>query len=328
MKFVTYQGPTGAAVGALDGADRVWDLRAVWTYWAVTAQHDAWASQKALFQVPPDMVSFAEIWHGRGRALASMVAMVKEDERSQHTHGSPLSYRLRDVRLLAPVLRPSKILCIGSSYKEHILKYYARKGVPADQVEFNKNPKLSFFKAPSAIIGPGAQLRYPKGSKEWDCESELGIIIGRYCSQVTPKEALDYVFGYTIANDACIRDITPLQGGYDSPRGKATDTLAPIGPAIVTPDELSHSPNEFKVKLWIDQTLRQNSSTADLIWPIEDIVSEVSQYVTLWPGDVVFTGGPPGTGLEDGRYLREGEVVRIEIDELGILENPVGPPRG
>ena len=136
------------------------------------------------------------------------------------------------------------------------------------------------------------------------------------------------MFGYTIANDACIRDITPLQGGYDSPRGKSTDTLAPIGPAIVTPDELSHSPNDFKVKLWIDQTLRQNSSTADLIWPIEDIISEVSQYVTLWPGDLVFTGGPPGTGLEDGRYLREGEVVRIEIDELGILENPVGPPRG
>jgi len=331
MRLASYAGPHGVSVGVLaaDGTPRVWDLREVMLQVRLGRGQDPWAREQ-VGAATVDMIALIDEWHGRVTMLRSMLQQVERDEGSSAT--SPLSGRrlwheLGHVRLLAPVLRPSKIVCLGASYREHIVNIMTQRGVPLDKIEIPERPRISFMKPPSAIIGPGDPVRYPRDSAAWDCEGEIGIIIGAHCRHVPVAAALEYVFGYTIAADVCFRDLPGILGGLNAPAAKGSDTFAPMGPVLVTPDELPGGPNRMHVTLRVDGDLRQDSNTADLLWPIEAMVSEASRYMSLWPGDVLMTGSPAGTGLETGRYLREGQVVRIEAEGIGMLENPVGPPR-
>ncbi len=323
MRFMTFMTREGVRVGVQNGAaGYIWDVRAALAWHRTIFGGETWTADRATAQVPSDMAAFAESWHERTGALADALAEVGERIGAEEASSLGLAHDVKRVKVLAPVLRPSKIVCIGNSYREHIVRVAEAEGVAP---EFPPTVKISFLKAASAIIGPGDLIRFPAGSSKWDCEAELGIVIGKRCRRVAEEQVPGVVFGYTVLNDVSTRDIPPVLGGWHAPPAKSADTFAPLGPAVVTADELATGPNRLAVKLWVNEERRQDSTTADLIWPVEEIVSRTSQYLSLWPGDIIATGSPPGTALETGKYLKEGDVIRAEVEGVGILENPVGP---
>ncbi len=240
----------------------------------------------------------------------------------------------RDIRLLAP-LRPRAILCSGQNYKDH------RDEKPPVNFE---NPEF-FLKLPDLVIDPGAPIVLdPRVTRKLDHETELAVVIGRTGRHIPRKEALDYVFGYTIMNDVTARDQqvrASVRGGFDyylGP-GKNFDTAAPLGPAIVTADEIP-DPQTLRLRSFVNGEPRQKSNTSLMIWGVRELVAYFSKFVTLRPGFVISTGTPGRTGwgwdgdlggkragdLKDRParpYLAHGDVVRCEIEKIGTLENPV-----
>jgi 2-keto-4-pentenoate hydratase/2-oxohepta-3-ene-1,7-dioic acid hydratase in catechol pathway len=183
--------------------------------------------------------------------------------------------------------------------------------------------KMSFLKPPSALIGHGEDLVFPPDCEQWDYENELSIVIGRTASAITLEQADEYIFGYTILNDACIRDIPIWTGGLDGPRGKAVDTLAPLGPCIVPAEYLGRDPNDLRVRTLVDGEVRQDDRTSGLLWTVQRIVAFVSRYITLMPGDVVSTGSTTGNAYITGKWLKSGQVIQCEIEGIGTLENTI-----
>jgi 2-keto-4-pentenoate hydratase/2-oxohepta-3-ene-1,7-dioic acid hydratase in catechol pathway len=212
-----------------------------------------------------------------------------------------------DVRLGPPLIRPSKIVCVGLNYAQHA----AESGMDVPE-----EPVL-FFKATSAIVGPNDPIIIPKGSEKTDWEVELAIVIGKKASYVSEKDALNHVAGYVLHNDVSERAFQ-LERSGQWVKGKSCDTFAPIGPFIATPDEIG-DPNNLNLWLTLNGEEMQNSSTSDFIFNIQHVVSYISQYMTLLPGDIISTGTPfgVGLGLTPPRYLKDGDVVELGIEGLG-----------
>jgi 2-keto-4-pentenoate hydratase/2-oxohepta-3-ene-1,7-dioic acid hydratase in catechol pathway len=219
---------------------------------------------------------------------------------------------LADVQLEAPLHRPPKILAVGLNYRDHI----EETGRPMPEVP------MIFNKQSTAVIGPGAAIWRPKDSIELDYEGELGVVIGKRCRRVPRDKAATVIAGYTIVNDVSVRDWQARSA--TTTMGKSWDTHCPIGPYIVTTDEVS-DPHRLDLKTWVNGELRQNSNTKHLIFNCFDIVEHLSTAFTLEPGDVIATGTPSGVilGMDPKIWLKPGDVVRIAIDQLGVLENPV-----
>ena len=213
-----------------------------------------------------------------------------------------------DVRLGPPLLRPSKIVCVGLNYSKHAKE--SGMDVPEEPV--------LFFKASSAIIGPYDSIIIPKGSEKSDWEVELAIVIGNKASYVSEKDALSHVAGYVLHNDVSERSFQ-LERSGQWVKGKSCDTFAPIGPFIATPDEIG-DPNNLNLWLKLNGEQMQNSNTSDFIFNIQQVVSYISQFMTLLPGDVISTGTPfgVGLGLNPPRYLKNGDVIELGIDGLGV----------
>ncbi len=213
-----------------------------------------------------------------------------------------------DVRLGAPLARPSKIVCVGLNYAKH-----AEESGMAPPEE----PVL-FFKASSAITGPFDPIRIPKGSTKTDWEVELALVIGKKASYVSEKEALNHVAGYVLHNDVSERAFQ-LERSGQWVKGKSCDTFAPLGPFIATTDEIK-DPNSLDLWLKLNGELMQNSNTSDFIFNVQEVVSHISQFMTLLPGDIISTGTPfgVGLGLTPPRYLKEGDEVELGIEGLGI----------
>ena len=216
-------------------------------------------------------------------------------------------------RLGPPIKSPSKIVCVGLNYAEH-----ARES----GMEIPTEPVL-FFKATSAICGPNDNLVIPKNGTKADWEVELAVIIGKKAKYIDESEALNYVAGYTLHNDYSERAFQLEQGGQWV-KGKSADTFAPMGPFIATKDEI---PDPHQLQLWLKvngETL-QNSNTNDFIFSIPNLVSYISGFMTLLPGDVISTGTPPGVGLgfDPPRYLKPGDVVELGITGLGSSRQEV-----
>ena len=211
-------------------------------------------------------------------------------------------------RLGAPLARPSKIVCVGLNYAKH-----AEESGMAPPEE----PVL-FFKASSAITGPFDPIRIPKGSKKTDWEVELALVIGKKASYVSEKEALNHVAGYVLHNDVSERAFQ-LERSGQWVKGKSCDTFAPLGPFIATRDEIK-DPNSLDLWLKLNGKLMQNSNTSDFIFNVQEVVSHISQFMTLLPGDIISTGTPfgVGLGLTPPRYLKEGDEVELGIEGLGI----------
>ncbi len=213
-----------------------------------------------------------------------------------------------DTRLGCPVTRPSKIICIGLNYIDHAKETNA--AIPAEPI--------IFFKSTSAIVGPCDDLIIPKNSKKTDWEVELAVVIGKKCSYVEEKDALQYVAGYCLHNDYSERAFQ-LERGGQWVKGKSCDSFAPIGPFLATTDEIKDVDN---LRLWlkVNGRLMQDGNTANLIFKIPFLVHYVSQFMTLLPGDIISTGTPAGVGLgmkPQPVYLQPGDAVELGIDGLG-----------
>ncbi|MCM4153791.1 FAA hydrolase family protein [Arenibacter sp. N53] len=211
------------------------------------------------------------------------------------------------VRLGAPLVRPSKIVCVGLNYAKHA----AESGMAVP-----KEPVL-FFKATSAIVGPNDDVVIPKGSKKTDWEVELAVVIGKKASYVSEENALDHVAGYVLHNDYSERAFQIEREGQWV-KGKSCDTFAPVGPFIATKDEIK-DPNNLNLWLKLNGEKVQDSSTSDFIFNIQEVVSYISQFMSLLPGDIISTGTPFGVGLgfNPPKYLKAGDVVELGIEGLG-----------
>ena len=219
---------------------------------------------------------------------------------------------LGEVSLLAPVPSPSKIVCVGLNYRKHAAE--SGLAIPASP--------LIFAKFPSSVIGPGAPIVIPGDSGEVDWEVELAIVMGRPARQLGEADALDFVAGYTVSNDVSARDLQVADGQFV--RAKSYDTFCPVGPWVVTVDELGEA-DDLGIGLSVNGEALQDSSTSDLVFGVREIVSFCSRVATLNPGDLILTGTPEGTGfgLDPQRYLAPGDEVVAWIEGIGELANPV-----
>jgi len=302
-------------------AEEIWDLRRVIALWLFTMERTSQANTLARAMVPTDMGLFIRLHHGGLDTFREALAWARENRgecAAMLGPSRPLAQPLAGARLLPPIVQPSKVLCVGNSYQQYLID----QKLPPD--EWPKDVKLSFLKSPTALIGHGEPIRFPPDSTEWDYENELTIVVGRTCRDVAERDADRYIFGYTILNDACVRDVPKWSGRYDSPRGKACDTFAPCGPWVVPREDLSVDPNDLALRTWVDAELRQDVRTSGLLWPVQRIVAFVSRYITLAPGDVISTGSGSGNALTGpGDWMKPGQVVRCEAEGIGVLANPV-----
>ena len=298
MRLVTYRTDRGAARVGIVSGDSV-----------VDAGFDG------------DMVAF--IAGGDGSLAAAARRLVD---------GSP-TYALGDVKLLAPLVPPIILNC-GQNYWDH-----RNEKPPVNQ----KDPEF-FLKAPLAVIGPDEPVILdPVVTKKLDYEVELAVVIGRPGRHIPVEQALEHVFGYTVANDITARDrqaVPRPEGGFEYALGpgKNFDTSAPLGPWIVTRDEVP-DPQRLGLRTWVNDELRQSNSTEQMIWKVAEIVAYFSHFYTLPPGLVIETGTPGGTAwasdpelggkpydrddVRRGGYLQPGDVVRVEVDGIGTLSNPI-----
>ena len=210
-------------------------------------------------------------------------------------------------RIGSPIKRPSKIICVGLNYSLHAKE----SGMPVPEVP------ILFMKATSSLCGPFDPILIPRNSTKTDWEVELAVVIGKKATYVSKEDAMDYVAGYVLHNDVSERDFQLHHGGQWV-KGKSADHFAPLGPFIATKDEI---PDPHNLRLWlkVNGVMMQDSNTSDLVFDIPTLVSYISQYMTLLPGDVISTGTPSGVGLglKPPRYLNPGDVVELGIDGLG-----------
>ncbi len=211
------------------------------------------------------------------------------------------------LRIGAPVARPSAVLCIGMNYAAHA----AESGAAPPEVP------IVFSKTPNTVVGPQDPVTIPPGSKKTDWEVELGIVIGRRTAYLSsPEQALGHVAGFVLCNDLSERAFQLEQSGGQWGKGKSAPGFCPTGPWLVTPDEVD--PHALRLRSWVNGEARQDSSTADMVFDVEHLVWDLSQYLTLEPGDLILTGTPEGVALS-GRfdYLAPGDIVELEIEGLG-----------
>ena len=222
------------------------------------------------------------------------------------------SYALADVTLCAPVLRPPKILAVGLNYKDHIEE---------TGLETPKFP-MFFNKQSTAAHGPYTPFHLPRVSDKLDYEGELGFVIGRRCRHVPRARAHEVIAGFVVCNDVSVRDWQMRAQTFTL--GKSFDTHAPFGPCIVTSDEVG-DPHDLDLKTWVNGELRQNSNTRHLVFDCYEQIETLTAAFTLEPGDLILTGTPSGVGIgfDPRRFLKVGDVVRIEIAKLGHIENAV-----
>lgn len=238
----------------------------------------------------------------------------------------PISVLIEDVQLLVPVPAPSKLLLLAGNYSKHI----EEGGGKAE--ERQKTFPYVFMKPPlTTLTHPGQPVKIPEVSPDHvDWELELGIVIGKPCKGVSEAEALDYVAGYTVINDISDRKFRPnpertkreKDSFFDWLHGKWHDTFCPMGPCITSADEIP-DPQTLKMKLSVNGNVEQDASTAEMIFPVAAIIEFISSYVSLEPGDVISTGTPSGVGASKKKFLKHGDELRAEIEQIGVLQNPV-----
>jgi 2-keto-4-pentenoate hydratase/2-oxohepta-3-ene-1,7-dioic acid hydratase in catechol pathway len=270
------------------------------------------------------IVNLSKFGRDKGYALANSVEDLITNERetsmilkslhdSDQTRLKEASVPLSGSVIKAPLISPPKIICLGLNYRDHVAEQKAT--FPSDPI--------IFMKPRTAIIGPNENIVKPNFVEQLDYEAELAIIIGQRAKNIPVSEAYSCIFGYTILNDVSARDIQFKDIQWT--RGKGFDTFAPIGPSIVTKDQLQKVSN-LSIRTWVDGQIRQNSTTANMIFNVQEIVHHLSRVMTLEPCDIIATGTPGGVGFAmkpEPKFLVAGSIVRIEIEGIGVLENTV-----
>ena len=258
------------------------------------------------YQSPAGTIGFAQ-QHADGTATKLRGALGEKLEPT----GEPAEI----AKLLAP-LEPRALVCIGLNFRQHA----AETNAPLPKVP------VVFFKNPAAVQNPGDAIELPRwlASGQVDYECELAVVIGRRCKNVTRADALDYVLGYTCGNDVSARDWQKEGGGSQWCRGKSFDTFCPLGPVLVTPEEIPN-PNALRISTKVNGETLQDCSTADMIFDVPALIEFLSGSTTLLPGTVILTGTPHGVGMArtPPRWLQPGDTVAVEIEKIGVLTNPV-----
>ena len=297
MKLVRFSVNGGSPrLGVLQG-DRIADLQAS-VAGSLARNGVVRAQEIAAALVPQSTRAFLE----GGAASAGAIGAVRDW----------VTVPAASARLHAPINDPGKFICIGLNYRDHA----EETGNPIP-----KEPPIFAKWAPS-IVDPGEPILRPRGSKQLDWEVELGVVIGRTARYVSKEQALDYVWGYTIVNDASARDFQFLTTQWMA--GKIFETAAPVGPFIADRQEIS-DPHSLELKTFVNGKQMQRGSTKTFIFDVRYLVSYLSGLMTLSPGDLIATGTPPGVGLgmKPPVFMNPGDVCRVEIDGLGSMENPV-----
>ncbi|MGD0141946.1 MAG: fumarylacetoacetate hydrolase family protein [Rhizomicrobium sp.] len=244
--------------------------------------------------------------------IANWSSLARQAQRIVDTHKP--EFKLSQIHLRAPVPNPQKILAIGLNYADHI----AESGQPKPEKQ------IWFSKLPNSVNGPFDPIELPKASTAVDYEAELVVVIGKRCRHVTKAEAAGVIFGYAAGNDVSVRDWQFHTAQWIV--GKSFDTHAPVGPWIVTSDEIG-DPHALGIRCFVNGELRQNSNTSNLVFNVYDQIAYLSQAMTLLPGDMIFTGTPGGVGMamKPPSFLKTGDVVRVEIDRIGALQATMRP---
>lgn len=292
LKLVSFHRGDRVATGALLDGDLVLDFT-----------HEATGLPAA--DGPLDWIDLDGAPYGAARRLVSEV-----DARLDALREAGAVLPLADVTLAAPLPRPGKVICIGLNYRDHALE----QGADIPELP------LVFSKFPSCVVAHGDDVVLPVGATEVDYEAELAFVIGRTATRVDEANAMDHVFGYTNCNDVSARDFQFADGQWQ--RGKSCETFCPTGPFLATADEIE-DPHALAIRLRLNGETMQDSSTDQLIFNVPQLVSYLSGFVTLEPGDMVLTGTPPGVGFarKPPVYVRAGDVMEVEIDGLGVLRS-------
>ncbi|MCH8265987.1 MAG: fumarylacetoacetate hydrolase family protein [Acidobacteria bacterium] len=315
-KLVTYSSGGGggdeARAGAVEG-NYVIDLNRGYAFYL--SDSGAGSPEAGDSLVPPDLL---RILQGGDAALEAVRQcleyirpMLANPGGVRQLRASGALHDAGSVKLLTPLPNPHRILAIGLNYREHI-----------EEVGREMPNALTVFAKASMPIGPGDPIRIPKIVKQPDYEVELAFVIGKPASNVSKEDALDYVAGYMTFNDVTARAIQDRTSQWVL--GKSVDTFAAAGPYLVLKDEIP-DPQNLELKTYIDDELLQNSNTADMLFTVADIIADITQFLTLQPGTIIATGTPSGvgSGRTPPRWLRPGDTIRVEVQGLGVLENPV-----
>jgi 2,4-didehydro-3-deoxy-L-rhamnonate hydrolase len=261
--------------------------------------------------LPADMMAFVRL--GEPALAAARETMAFMSKRPALPVGERAAYLFDEVKLSAPIPRPGKILCSGINYRSH--------------KEENPNatmPSEPFFfsKLASAVVGPGEPIVCPKVSQQVDYEVEFAVVIGKRMKNTPTNEVMGHIFGYTILHDVSARDVQFKDNQITL--GKNFDTFCPLGPCIVSADEMP-DPGSIGLRSFVNGQQKQNGNTSDWVFPLPVLLSFLSHRMTLDPGDVISTGTPAGVGVfqKPQVFLKAGDVVRLEADRIGVLENPV-----
>ncbi|GGM41715.1 hypothetical protein GCM10011351_29790 [Paraliobacillus quinghaiensis] len=307
MKFVTYKIKHTLSpyrTGFIH-QDEIIDLQQAYQKMLIhTEQIDmAYTVKTLLPSDPTDFLGLGKVAFDRAREAVTFV-----------TNEQPTieSYARDQVILQSPVQNPSKIICIGTNYRDHVVEMKS---------EIPDYPVL-FAKFANALIGPEAEIEKPNSTEQLDYEVELAVVIGKEAKEVEKTNALDYVAGYTIGNDVSARDLQKRTPQWL--QGKTLDRSTPIGPCLVTTDELK-DPSKLAITSRVNGEVRQVSNTSQLIFDVPYLISFISNLITLSPGDIILTGTPDGVGFaqKPPQFLQTGDIVTLEIEGIGVMENKV-----
>ncbi|RST60560.1 FAA hydrolase family protein [Siminovitchia terrae] len=310
MKLVTFAQNGLTRIGAVEG-EQVIDLNAALKA-KLESEGKIRAEKISEAYIPTDMKGFLQGGKESLELAKESVQFALNNESAVQ-----LVFDKTDVKVGAPVTNPGKMICVGHNYREHILEMGR---------ELPSHPVL-FAKFANTIVGPEDDIPFYPISEQLDYEAEFAFVVGKRAKNVSQEDALDYIAGYTIVNDVTYRDIQ--RRTIEWLQGKAVDGTAPMGPWLVTSDELT-DPAGLEILLSVNGEERQRSNTANLVFTVQRLVEFLSELMTLEPGDVILTGTPGGVGVarEPQAFLRDGDVVRIEVDKVGVLENKVRKVEG
>lgn len=312
MRLLTFEHNGCQRVGGeLNG--RIVDLQSAFALSVLTTVgFTADALERAERLLPGDITCFLGCGSGCYDAARTALDFAGRLSEGMGTRG--IFYEEREITRLAPVTRPPKIICLGLNYRDHAIETNTK--IPTEPVVFSKYP--------TAVLGPNAPIQLPPDSQKVDFEAELVIVIGRGGRNIPEADALLHVAGYTCGQDVSARDYQIERGGGQWMIGKTFDTFAPMGPVLVTPDEIP-DPHNLRIQCRVNGQTMQDSNTGQQIFRVPQVIAYLSRVMTLEAGDVIFTGTPPGVGMarKPPVYLKAGDMVEIEIEGIGILRNPV-----
>ncbi len=331
MKLVTFKINSEDRLGAWVG-DNIFDLHACYSLYltGVTRERVREIGPEALMkmeektrrELPADMMDFLKLGDEAMQRAKKVLQRIAEFPTKDMPVGTV--YKSSEISFKAPILWPGKILCLAGNYAEHI-----REGGRHFPGKEKMTPRV-FMKPNTSIIGNGDPILIPKKGNKIDWEAELAVVIGKKGKYITQKQAYDHVAGYTIMNDVSERELIieaerePSEWNrfFDWLNGKWMDSFAPMGPCLVTKDEIG-DPHNLALKLKVNDKIRQDSNTGAMIFSIPELIEFASRLMTLEPGDIISTGTPSGVGSSTGTFLKPGDNVEIEIEKVGVLRNPI-----